>query len=82
MVQNGPGLVVLTTSNGYTGMTNINGGTLQLGTCASGQDGSLPGTNGVNNNWTLAYNLYGSQTTAYSIGGVGGVEKAGPGTCQ
>ncbi len=79
VVQNGPGAVVLTTSNGYTGTTNINGGTLQLGTGASGQDGSLDGTSAVNNYGTLAYNLYGSQTAAYSIGGYGSVEKAGPG---
>ncbi len=80
VVQNGPGALIFTTSNGYTGLTTINGGTLQLGTGLSGQDGSLPGTNGVNNNSTLAYNLYGSQTTAYSITGGGSVEKSGTGS--
>jgi fibronectin-binding autotransporter adhesin len=79
LVQNGPGAVVLTTSNGYTGTTTINGGTLQLGTGGSGQDGSIPNTSGVNNNGTLAYDLYGSQTVAYLISGGGSLEKAGPG---
>ncbi len=79
VVQNGPGAVVLTTSNGYTGTTTINGGTLQLGTGLSGQDGSLTGTSGVNNNAALVYNLYGNQTVAYSIGGMGSLDKAGPG---
>ena len=65
--------VILTTSNGYTGTTTINGGTLQLGTGVNGQDGSLPGTSSVLNNGTLAYNLAGSQTASYSISGNGSV---------
>ena len=47
VVQNGIGAVVLTTSNGYTGTTTINAGTLQLGAGVAGQDGSLTGGGGV-----------------------------------
>jgi fibronectin-binding autotransporter adhesin len=79
VVQNGPGVVVVTMSNGYTGATAINGGTLQLGAGQSGQDGSLSGTSGVADNGTLAYNLAGSQTAAYSISGSGSVTMSGPG---
>ena len=78
VTQNGPGAVIFTTSNGYTGTTTINGGTLQLGTGASGQDGALTGTSGVGNNGTLAYNLYGNQSVAYAISGGGSLEKSGP----
>ncbi len=79
VMQNGPGALILNTSNGYTGTTTINGGTLQLGTGASGQDGSIANTSGVNDFGTLAYNLFGSQTVAYQISGAGNLEKAGPG---
>ena len=77
VVQNGPGALIFTASNGYSGSTTISGGTLQLGTGASGQDGALTGN--VINNSTLAYNLFGSQTAAYTSSGGGNVEKAGPG---
>ena len=79
IIQIGPAQVILTTSNGYTGTTTINGGTLQLGTGVNGQDGSLPGTSSVLNNGTLAYNLAGSQTASYSISGNGSVTMLGPG---
>ena len=75
----GAGLLSLTGSNTYSGPTTIGGGTLQLGTGASGQDGSLA-TSGVSNNATLAFNLGGSQTAAYSVSGSGSVVKTGSGT--
>ncbi len=80
LVQAGPGLLVLTASNSYTGGTTIGGGTLQLGTGAANQDGSIGFTSGVTNNGTLAYNLAGSQTAGYVISGSGGLTKSGPGT--
>ena len=80
LTQLGPGIVTLTASNTYSGPTTITAGTLQLGTGAAGQDGSISGAGGVNDNSTLAYNLAGSQTVSYSIGGSGVVEKAGTGT--
>jgi autotransporter-associated beta strand protein len=80
IVQNGPGALILTTTNTYTGSTNIAGGTLQLGTGVSGHDGSIPNTSSVNDVSTLAYNLFGSQTAAYTTGGAGNLYKTGPGS--
>ena len=80
LTQLGPGMVSLTAGNTYSGPTTITAGTLQLGTGAAGQDGSISGAGGVNDNATLAYNLAGSQTVSYPIGGSGGLEKAGTGT--
>ena len=78
--KNGPGTLVLTASNMYSGSTTVSNGTLQLGTGQNGQDGSIGTTSGVTDNAALVYNLYGSQTAAYSIGGIGSLTKAGPGT--
>ena len=80
VTQNGPGAVILTTSNGYTGTTTINGGTLQLGTGASGQDGSLDGTSGVTTTerWPTIFTA--ARRVAYSIGGTAAVGEVGTGT--
>ena len=76
----GPGTLVLTQANNLnTGLVTISGGTLQLGTGASGDDGSFSGTAGMINNGTLAYNLYGSQTYAGVISGSGNLTKTGSG---
>jgi fibronectin-binding autotransporter adhesin len=74
------GMLTLTGVNTYSGSTGINGGTLQLGTGASGQDGSIANTSGVTNNAALLFNLFGSQTANYAITGSGSVTKSGPGT--
>ena len=76
----GGGVQVLAGSNTYTGPTTVSGGTLQLGTGAGGQDGSINGTSSLTDNAALVYNLAGSQTEAYSIGGNGSLTKLGPGT--
>jgi fibronectin-binding autotransporter adhesin len=76
---NGAGLVTLATSNSYSGATTISSGTLQLGSGAAGQDGSIAATNGVTDNSWLVYNLAGSQTASYPIGGSGSLYKAGSG---
>ena len=58
LTQSGAGsLLTLTASNTYTGPTVISGGTLQLGTGQSGQDGSISKTSGVTNNgrWSIAW---------------------------
>ena len=78
--QLGPGMVTLTAANTYLGPTTISAGTLQLGTGAAGQDGSIGGAGGVTNNGTIAYNLAGSQTAGYSIGGSGNLSVIGSGT--
>ena len=78
----GPGLVVLTASNTYTGATTISNGTLQLGTGAAGSDGALAGTSGVTDNAVLAYAIAGSQTASYAIGGSGAVVSAATAYCS
>jgi fibronectin-binding autotransporter adhesin len=72
---NGGGLVVLATSNSYTGGTNINGGTLQLGNGAA--NGSIAGA--VNDNSVLALNPATSVSLAGVISGTGAVEMSGSG---
>ena len=76
----GGGLVTLVGSHAYTGATTIGAGTLQLGTGASGQDGSLGGTSGITNNNVLVYNLAGTQSAAYPITGFGSLTMTGTGT--
>ena len=79
MVMSGSGMQVLAGPNTYTGSTTINGGTLQLGTGASGQDGSISNTSGILNNSALVYDLFGSRTlNSYSISGSGSLTKLGP----
>ena len=79
LVISGSGTQILAGANTYTGATTISSGTLQLGTGASGQDGSIANTSGVTNNSALVYNLYGNQTAAYAIGGSGSLTKTGGG---
>ena len=71
--------MTLTGSNALYGSTTITGGTLQLGTGASGCDGSLSASGTINNNATLAYNIVRSQTYSGVIGGSGSLTKAGSG---
>ena len=78
-VQGGNSITTLTAINTYTGPTTVSTGTLQLGTGASGQDGTLA-TGGVANNATLVYDLSGSQSATYAISGSGGLVKTGSGT--
>ena len=70
---------ILTASNTYVGPTTISGGTLQLGTGASGQDGSINFTSGVTNNAALVYDLAGNETGSYAISGGGTLTKLGAG---
>lgn len=79
LTKNGTGKVTLTNVNAYTGGTNVNSGTLELGDGASGHDGTIAGTSGVLNNATLAYNTFGSVTAGYAISGTGAVVKNGAG---
>ncbi len=80
LIQVGPGgTLILTNSNTYTGSTTVSAGTLQLGSGASGQDGSLT-TSGVTDNTALVYNLHGAQTAGYGIGGPGSLTMLGVGT--
>jgi autotransporter-associated beta strand protein len=75
----GTGILLLTASNTYSGLTTINSGTLQLGSGQGGQDGSIAGTSSVADNAKLAYNLAGSQTASYAINGSGSLSMIGSG---
>ena len=72
------GTVIIANTNDYTGGTTINSGTLQLGNGIS--DGAIPGTSGIVNNGTLAFNPAAAQTVTQSIGGTGALMKLGVGT--
>ena len=71
--------VLAGTGNSSSGPTAITGGTLQLGTGISGQDGTLGYTTGVSNTGALIFNYVGSLTGTYSISGPGSVSMIGPG---
>ncbi len=81
MTKDGPGVMALTNTNTYTGATTISGGTLQLGTGQSGQDGAISNTSsGVTDNAALVYKLSGSENASYSITGSGSLTMTGSGT--
>lgn len=64
----------------FTGTASVaSGGTLQMGTGATGYDASL-GASSLANSGGLIYNVAVSQTAAYSIKGSGTLLKTGPGT--
>ena len=59
----GNGALILAAAEGYSGSTTVSQGTLQLGTGASGQDGSLAsGLVNVASGANLVYDVNGSQT--------------------
>ncbi len=78
LYKTGSGSLILTNSSTYIGATTLNSGTLQLGSGASGQDGSLT-SNTIVNNAAVAYNLFGNQVYSGAIGGSGSVTKLGGG---
>ena len=80
LTQAGPGVLVLTASNTYSGQTTVSGGTLALGNGTPGNDGSISGVGGVTDNAALLYNLAGNQAVGYAIGGSGALIKSGTGT--
>jgi autotransporter-associated beta strand protein len=79
----GSGKLVLTGNNIYSGTTNINAGTLQLGDGTAGNDGTLGGgAVVVGGAGTLDFDIAGTQTVSYGITGAAGATlvKDGAGT--
>lgn len=74
--QAGPGSLLLTGSNTYTGGTIISAGTLQLGN--GGANGSVAGN--VTDNGTLVFNRSDLFTYAGNVSGTGSLEQSGTGT--
>ncbi|AOW10382.1 hypothetical protein EM308_13195 [Flavobacterium gilvum] len=75
LIKNGAGALVLTGTNTYSGITNINGGILQIG--AGGSAGSIPSASQVNiaNNAILFWDIInGSQVLPNPISGAGSVQ--------
>jgi fibronectin-binding autotransporter adhesin len=70
----GPGTLVLTGNNSYSGSTSIASGTLEV------RDGGTLGTSFVNNSATLAFNNASAMSVGNAILGSGAVTKSGAGT--
>jgi fibronectin-binding autotransporter adhesin len=73
----GPGTMLLTGNNNYSGTTRISSGTLQVGN--GGTTGSL-GTGAVVDNANLIFNLSGTTTASGVISGTGNLSQVGAGT--
>jgi autotransporter-associated beta strand protein len=78
VTKSGPGTLVLTASNNYSGNTIIGAGTVQVG---NGTPAGTLGTGAIIDNAALAFNQ-GSGTVTFTspITGIGSVEQAGTGT--
>jgi autotransporter-associated beta strand protein len=77
LIQEGPGTLILTGSNSYTGQTTINAGTLQVGNGSS--TGQL-GTGAVTNNSVLKFKRSTALTASSNITGTGELIKESAGT--
>ncbi|OXJ22576.1 hypothetical protein CFB82_40080, partial [Burkholderia sp. HI2714] len=73
----GPGTMVLTGNNNYSGTTQMSNGTLQVGN--GGTTGTL-GTGAVVDNANLIFNLSGTTTAPGVISGTGNLTQVGTGT--
>lgn len=76
LLKHGLGTLTLTGTNTYTGGTQINSGTLQVGN--GGTTGSITGD--VVNNSTLAFNRSDSVIFNGAVSGTGNLNQVGPGT--
>ena len=79
LIKTGTGILVLTGTSTYSGLTTGSTGVLQLGDGFAGHDGALS-TSGILNSTQVRFNLFGDQTVGYPITGNGSLWKQGPGT--
>jgi autotransporter-associated beta strand protein len=77
LTKSGTGTVTIASASGYTGVTRINEGTLQLGN--GGAAGSV-GSTSIINSGNLEFNRTDSVTAGYAISGNGSVTQSGSGT--
>lgn len=77
LTKSGTGTVSIASASGYTGVTRINQGTLQLGN--GGAVGSV-GSTSIINSGNLAFNRTDVFSAGYAISGSGSVTQAGSGT--
>jgi fibronectin-binding autotransporter adhesin len=73
----GAGTLTLTAANLYTGVTRINGGTLQVGN--GGTTGSIASTSSVVNDGALVFNRSNELGADFAISGAGTLTKLGAG---
>ncbi len=77
----GGGSLTLEGTGSYTGATTITpGAILQLGSGASGQDGTIATSSGIADNGTLIYDRFGAPSSGAPISGTGSVIVSGPGS--
>ena len=77
LIMNGPGMMLLTGVNTYTGPTTISAGTLAIG--GAGQLGGGNYAGAITNNAALIYNSTAAQTFSGVISGAGTLTQNGPG---
>ena len=80
LTKSGSGTLILAGTSGFTGLTTLSVGTLQIGNGTT--DGSIGSSSKVSTGWftTLAFNVIGNQTYAGAISGNGTLTKSGSGT--